>query len=87
MPIVLYVPQSFREIKRDLRYRNLVASSGFVGLAQLSGSFAKMGWDRNIVMGPIDESDVYREIEEYAMAAGVIRRLKNLKVGAYGCIR
>jgi len=84
VPLVLYIPQSFSKIRLDIRYRDIVESSGFVGLCQLAGSFAKMGWERNVVMGPIDDQSVYKEIEEYAQVCGVIRRLKNLKVGAYG---
>lgn len=84
VPIVMYIPQSFRTIKADVKYKDLVASSGFVGMSQLSGSFAKMGLERNVVIGPIDEQNVYKEIEEYALAAGIVRRLKGLKVGAYG---
>lgn len=72
IPLVLYVPQSFRTLRADLKYRDIVESSRFVGLCQLSGSFAKMGWDRNIVMGPIDEPSVYKEIEEYAQVCGII---------------
>ncbi len=84
VPVVLYVPQSFRTVSPALRYRDIVASSGLVGMCQLAGSFAKMGWERNVVMGPIDDPQVYKEIEEYAQACGAAQRLKRLKLGAYG---
>jgi L-arabinose isomerase len=83
--VVILITQNRRTLNRkDLSYRDVVGSSGFVGLSQLCGSFAKMGWNREVILGPIDDPDIYREIEQYALVAGVINRLKNLKIGAYG---
>jgi len=85
VPVIMLITQNRRVINRkETSYRDLVGTSGFVGLNQLCGTFAKMNWEKEVIIGPWDDPNVYNEIEEYAMIIGIKKRLKNLKVGAYG---
>lgn len=85
IPIIFLITQDRRVLsKKDLRYRDVVGNSGFVGLNQLSGSFSKMNLSKEIIIGTPDDSSIYEEIEEYAMVTGLIKKLKDLKIGAYG---
>ncbi|MGZ5549012.1 MAG: hypothetical protein ACXWFZ_13795, partial [Nitrososphaeraceae archaeon] len=85
VPVIILITQNRKILnKKDLTYRDIVGTSGFVGLNQLCGTFAKMNWDKEVVMGPLDDPNIYKELEEYAVVIGIKKRLKNLKVGAYG---
>ena len=47
IPIIFLITQDRKVLSRkDLRYRDVVGNSGFVGLNQLSGSFSKMNYNR-----------------------------------------
>jgi len=85
IPLVILITQNRRRLSRkELSYRDVVGTSGFVGLSQLCGTFAKLDWKKEVIVGYIEDHDIYREIEEYAIAVGVVKRLKSLKIGAYG---
>ena len=85
VPVIILITQNRRTLnKKDLIYRDVVGTSGFVGLNQLCGTFAKMNWEREVVIGPSDDPNIYKELEEYAVVIGIKKRLGNLKVGAYG---
>lgn len=84
IPVIILITQNRRRLNRkSLRYRGVVGTSGLVGLNQLCGSFAKMNWKKEVVIGPLGDPNIYKKIEEYAVVIGVIKRLKNLKIGAY----
>jgi L-arabinose isomerase len=84
VPILIYSPQSFRHVSPKLGYRDILRDSGLVGLIQLTGAFAKVGWDYEVLTGPIDDKEIYRQIEIYAQVIGCAKALKSLKVGMYG---
>jgi len=85
VPVIILITQNRRVLnKKDITYRDVVGTSGFVGLNQLCGTFAKMNWEKEVIIGPLDDLNIYKELEEYAVVTGIKERLKNLKVGAYG---
>lgn len=85
VPVIILITQNRRTLNRkEITYRDAVGTSGFVGLNQLCGTFAKMNWEKEVVIGPLDDPNIYKEIEEYAVVIGIKERLKSLKIGAYG---
>lgn len=71
-------------IPDDISYPLMLADCGILGHAQLCGAFAKAGWPYDVIVGLADDPTVYRRVAEHAKLVGLVKRLKTLKVGAYG---
>jgi L-arabinose isomerase len=71
-------------IPDDISYPTMLADCGLLGHAQLCGAFAKAGWTYDVIVGLADDPTVYRRVAEHAKLVGLVKRLKTLKIGAYG---
>ena len=81
VPILIYSTQSFKHINPKFGYRDILRDSGLVGLIQLTGAFSKVGWRYDVLLGHVDDDEIYRQIEIHAEVIGCVKALKSLKVG------
>ncbi len=83
VPVIVYVPQSSAEIPANATYGELMGDSGLVGMAQVTGAFAKAGWPYEVIVAPIGFPEVADKIARRAKLLGLIKWLKMAKVGVY----
>ncbi len=83
VPMIAYVPQTFSEIPPDINYSQLMGDSGLVGLAQLTGAFAKAGWPYEVIVAPVGFPEVAQRIATRCKLLHLHRWLKFAKIGVY----
>jgi len=86
IPLIVYVSQTEPVVRPDIEYPQTIRDGSLIGLAQLTGTFKKMGQFKNyrVVVGWLNDQTVYDKIEKYAKATNVYNNLQNKIIGATG---
>ncbi len=84
VPVVLFTTQVEEDISPEDDYEQMMRNSALIGTTQLAGTFQKMGWRYESVVGSIKEERPYREIVRLARTIDVARRLRQLNIGIIG---
>lgn len=86
MPILIYASQAHDHLQFDAGYDQALRNSGPMGLVQLTGGFRKMNkFPRyDVVVGAIDDDEVYREIDRFIRVQTTIQELREWVIGVIG---
>ena len=84
VPVVMFTTQVEEFISPQDNYETLMRNSAFIGTAQLSGTFLKMGRKYDIVVGSIGEQRPYQEILRLARVRQVAASLRSVNIGVIG---
>ena len=83
-PLLLFSTQSGDNLDPRSDYEETLRNSGLIGIAQLTGTLAKMGRKYRAVVGSIDDPQAYAEIAAYGAALRVVEKLRRTDIGLIG---
>jgi L-arabinose isomerase len=84
VPLFILQLQEMRTIPLDIKYADIVATYGLIGIVQLLGDFSKIGKKYGLAVGAIGEKEAYKELEDYAAAVTTVNRLRWINIGVIG---
>jgi L-arabinose isomerase len=85
-PLIIFASQVHKKFDFSCDYGQSLRNSGPMALVQLTGGFRKMGKFEKyeVVVGTIDEDEVYEEIDRIIQVHTAINNLKHSTIGTIG---
>jgi len=85
-PLLIFLRQSHRDIEFGSDYEQTLRNSSMIGIAQLTGTFRKMGIFKRfeVVVGTDNEKDSYEHIKKFFNALKTFLYLRELTIGIVG---
>jgi L-arabinose isomerase len=83
-PILVWNTQQIRRLPEDADFDLIMENSGMAGLPELTSALLRCGRPFELVTSHIADPEGLRVIGEYAAAAGVARRLNQMRIGMIG---
>jgi len=83
-PILVWNTQQIRRLPEDADFDLIMENSGMAGLPELTSALLRSGRPFELITSHISDSQGLAQIEEFAKAAAVIRRLDNMRIGIIG---
>ena len=82
--IILFSTQSGEDVSSDDEYEDTMRNSALIGIAQLSGTFAKSRRRYDVVVGEISEPACYERIVKLVRSQEIAARLRTRTYGLVG---
>jgi len=83
-PILVWNTQQIRRLPEDADFDLIMENSGMAGLPELTSALLRSGRPFELVTSHIKDPKGLDQIEQYAKAAAVVRRLDNMRIGIIG---
>ena len=83
-PVLVWNTQQIRNLPEDANFDVIMLNSGMCGLPELTNGLLRSGRNFTVITSHVADPQGLAQIGEYAVAAAVVRRLRNARIGIIG---
>jgi L-arabinose isomerase len=84
VPVLFFSIQMEENVDAGSNYEHSLRNSGMIGVAQLTGTFCKMGRPYELVVGSVHDDRAYCKIHAYVQALQAIADVRECNIGIIG---